>query len=138
MKFATLFAIFLLFLACAGSASTESCIQCHTDESILKFLVELPKMKPHTGVGPAGPLAVISPETYHRRYLIDKALLDTDPHFMNGCSSCHKGDDKSIDQDKAHTGIIKKPSADPKTCGECHSDIAKVYQNASHYTLKGY
>ena len=88
------------------------------------------------GVGPAGPPAVIIPETYHRRYLIDKTILDKDPHFANGCSFCHKGDEKSIEQEKAHKGIIKKPSADLKLCSDCHSDITKAYQTASHYTVQ--
>jgi len=135
-NFATLFAILFLFLACVATASNESCVQCHTDDSILESLVELPKIKPQAGVGPAGPSVAITPKTYHKRYLVDKTLLDKDPHFMNGCSSCHKGDAKSIDQEKAHMGVIKKPSADLKICSDCHGDIAKAYQNAPHYTAQ--
>ena len=137
MKFATLFAIFFLFLNCAVSASNDGCIQCHTDESILESLVTIPKIKPQTVIGPAGPPVVITPKAYHKRFLIDKTLLDKDPHFINGCSSCHKGDEKSIDQEKAHTGIIKKPSADLKICSDCHGDITKAYQSAPHYTVQG-
>jgi hypothetical protein len=136
MKFATIFAISFLFLACPAAGNNEGCIQCHTDESILGSLVAVPKITPHTGVGPAGPPAVITPKTYHKHYLIDKNILDKDPHFSNGCSSCHKGDEKSIDQEKAHMGIIKKPSADLKICSDCHGDITKAYQSAPHYTAQ--
>lgn len=137
MKFATFFAIFFLFLTCAAPASSEGCIQCHTDESILQSLVATPTIKPQTGVGPAGVPAAMTPKTYHKRFLIDKTILDKDPHFINGCSSCHKGDEKSLDQEKAHIGITKKPSADLKVCSECHSDITETYQNAPHYTVQG-
>jgi thiosulfate/3-mercaptopyruvate sulfurtransferase len=136
MKFTTIFAIFFLFLVCPAAGNNESCIQCHTDESILKSLVAIPKIKSHAGVGPAGPPAVVVPETYYKRYLIDKNILDKDPHFINECSFCHKGDKKSTEQEKAHKGVIKKPSADLKICGDCHSDITETYQSASHYTVQ--
>lgn len=137
MKFATLIAIFFLFLTCPAAGNTDGCIQCHTDESILESLVTVPKIGPQAGVGPAGAPTTIIPKTYYKRFFVDKAILDKDPHFLNGCSSCHKGDEKSIDQKKAHAGIIKKPSADLKVCSDCHGDITKAYQNAPHYTVQG-
>jgi hypothetical protein len=137
MKFTNFLAIFFLLLAYPAAGNNEGCIQCHTDESILETLVALPKIESRTGVGPAGPPAVVMPQTYYKRYLIDKNMLDKDPHFVNGCSSCHKGDEKSTDQDKAHKGIVSRPSADLKTCTDCHGDISGAYRNASHYTMQG-
>lgn len=137
MKFAVLFAIFLLFLTYPAAGSNEGCIQCHTDESILESLVAVPKIGPQTGVGPAGGPTTIIPKTYHKRFLLDKTILERDPHFINGCSSCHKGDEKSIDQEKAHIGIIKKPSADLKACSDCHGDITETYQSAPHNKVQG-
>jgi len=136
MKFTNFLVIFFLLLAYPAAGSNESCIQCHTDESILETLVTLPKIESLAGVGPAGPPAVVMPKTYYKRYLIDKSMLDKDPHFVNGCSSCHKGDEKSTEQEKAHKGVISKPSADLKICGDCHGDITEAYQNASHYTVQ--
>lgn len=136
MKFATLLAISFLFLVCSASANDESCIHCHTEEPALEVLVALPKVKPHPGVGPGGPATVPKPDTYHKRYLIDKTSLERDPHFVNACTSCHEGDGKSIDQEKAHKGVIGKPSADLRLCGECHSDITEAYQKASHFTVQ--
>jgi hypothetical protein len=134
MKFIHLMAIVFLLLACPASADDPSCVQCHTDETILESLVTIPKIESRAEVGPAGPPAAIVPGIYHKRYLIDKSALDKDVHLANGCSFCHKGDDTSTDQEKAHKGVIKKPSADLKICGDCHSDIRETYQNAPHYT----
>jgi thiosulfate/3-mercaptopyruvate sulfurtransferase len=136
MKFANILAIFFLLLNCPAAGNNEGCVQCHTDESILETLVAIPKIKSHMGIGPAGPPAVVIPKTYYKRYLIDKSMLEKDPHFVNGCSSCHKGDEKSTEQETAHKGVIKKPSDDLKICGDCHGDIAEAYQNASHYTVQ--
>ena len=102
----------------------------------MESLVAAPKVEPQTGVGPAGTPAVVKRETYYKRYLIDKTILDKDPHFVNGCSFCHKGNEKSIEQEKAHKGVIDKPSANLKLCGDCHSDITEAYQSASHYTVQ--
>jgi hypothetical protein len=136
MKLAKLLGIFVFFLACPVLGGNEGCIQCHTEDAILESLVSAPKTEAPSGVGPAGPPAATTPKTYYKRYLIDKNLLDKDPHFMNGCSSCHKGDDKSTDQDKAHKGIVSRPSVDLKTCSDCHGDISGAYQSASHYTMQ--
>jgi hypothetical protein len=137
MKLTKLLGILLLLLPCPVLGSNESCIQCHTEDAILDSLVSAPKTEAPSGVGPAGPPAAVIAKTYYRRYLIDKDTLSKDPHFVNGCSSCHKGDDKSTDQDKAHKGIVSRPSADLKTCGGCHGDASGAYQNASHYTMQG-
>jgi hypothetical protein len=131
--FIDLLAIVFLLLACPAAADDQSCVQCHTDETILQSLVTLPRVEPRAGIGPAGSPAAIVPGTYHKRYLIDKSALDKDMHLANNCSFCHKGDDTSTDQEKAHKGVIKKPSADLKICGSCHNDIQETYQNTPHY-----
>lgn len=129
--------LFLLPTWWPAFGANESCIECHTEEAILESLVSVPKTAPPNGVGPAGPPTAISPKTYHKRYLIDKTILSKDVHFANGCSFCHQGDEKSTDQEKAHKGIVKKPSADLKICANCHGDITETYQGASHYTVRG-
>lgn len=137
MIFTYLLAFCLLLAAYPAVGNDESCIQCHTDESILQSLVNVPNHVAATGIGPAGAHPVMKPETYYKHYLIDKTILDKDPHFGNGCASCHKGDVKSDDQEKAHKGIVKKPSTDLKVCGDCHDDITKTYGNSLHYTTQG-
>ncbi len=137
MKFAYFLAIFVLLTVHAAAVGDERCIQCHTDELILQSLVSVPGKTDFSGVYPSGPLSAAKPETYFRRYLVDKAVFDKDPHFMNGCASCHKGDPKSDDQEKAHRGIIKRPSADLKVCGECHEGIAANFRTSLHYTVRG-
>ncbi len=97
----------------------------------------MPKTEAPGGIGPAGTPAVVIPSTYYKGYLVDKTILDNDPHFANGCSSCHRGNGKSADQEKAHEGIVRKPSADLQICSDCHEDITKAYQYALHYTVQG-
>lgn len=70
-------------------------------------------------------------------YYVDPELAKQDPHFSNGCSSCHKGDSASTDKAKAHAGLAKRPSDDPATCGTCHPAIAKTYTLSLHYTNAG-
>ena len=118
MKFTYFLIFIMLFAAYSAAGNNESCIECHTDESIMKSLVEIP-------------------DTYYKRYYIDKVILDKDPHFGGGCIPCHKGDRSSTDKEKAHKGVEKRPSADLKVCGDCHDDIAKTYQNSLHYTVQG-
>jgi hypothetical protein len=134
MKFIHLVAIIFLLLACPAAGNDESCVQCHTDGTIMESLVVIPRIELRTEVGPAGVPGAIVPGTYHKRYLIDKNALDKDMHLANGCSFCHKGDNKSTDKEQAHKGVIKKPSADLKICGDCHNGIRETYQNTSHYT----
>jgi hypothetical protein len=137
MRPATLLALLFLLLAWPAVASEETCTQCHTDESILESLAAAPKAEPARGLGPAGPARAMTPSAYHKRFLIDKALLDKDPHFAAGCTFCHKGDGASADQEKAHKGVVKKPSRDPRACADCHEDIAKAYTSARHFTTQG-
>ncbi|HOW55940.1 MAG TPA: multiheme c-type cytochrome [Syntrophorhabdaceae bacterium] len=119
----------------------ESCVECHTDGSIMSSLVEMPAKRTNGSpgaIGPAGIPALIKPDVYYMRYYVDKSLTDKDPHFGRGCVSCHKGDGKEADKDKAHKGFVKRPSADLKTCGGCHEDITGNYQNSLHYTVSGF
>jgi thiosulfate/3-mercaptopyruvate sulfurtransferase len=69
--------------------------------------------------------------------MVDRKLIDTDPHFTEGCSSCHRGDEKASSREKAHAGFVKKPSMDPGLCGKCHDKIAKTYKDALHFTTAG-
>src|SRR5512133_500308 len=130
--FILLMALSLLSPAMAGS---ESCTDCHTDESIMKSLVEAPKLKGMNAkgaIGPAGTLSPVKPDAYYKRYHVDKALLEKDPHLLEGCTPCHKGDGKEMDKDDAHKGVVKRPSSDLKTCGKCHDDVTKSYENSLH------
>ena len=69
--------------------------------------------------------------------LVDRSLLGKDPHFMEACGSCHKGDAKGGTKETAHRGLVARPSDDPATCGACHDTIAANYKTALHYTSAG-
>ncbi|HEY9053775.1 MAG TPA: cytochrome c3 family protein [Rectinemataceae bacterium] len=70
-------------------------------------------------------------------YVVDKEVLETDPHFEYGCSFCHEGDGNASAQADAHKGLVKRPSDNLDTCGTCHSDIAATYKLSLHYTNAG-
>ena len=73
----------------------------------------------------------------YKGLLVDKGIIGADPHFSEGCISCHKGDEAAQDRKVAHKGMIKRPSDDLKTCALCHEDITKTYATALHYTSAG-
>jgi hypothetical protein len=73
----------------------------------------------------------------YKGFIVDKTLLDKDPHFADGCGACHKGDETAQDKTAAHKDLVKRPSDDLKLCAPCHEDITKTYKNALHYTTAG-
>jgi len=73
----------------------------------------------------------------YKAFLVDKKLLDADPHFQQGCAECHKGDEKAPGKDGAHAGMVKRPSDNPAVCESCHEAIAKGYKASLHYTTAG-
>jgi len=70
-------------------------------------------------------------------FVVDKGLLGNDPHFSEGCSYCHQGNDQEKDKEKAHKGLIKRPSDNLALCGRCHEGIANNYKMALHFTTIG-
>lgn len=73
----------------------------------------------------------------YKGFLVDKKLLSEDPHFFEGCASCHGGDEKALKKEKAHKGQVPRPSDNLALCGKCHSDIAKTYGSSLHFTTAG-
>jgi len=73
----------------------------------------------------------------YKGFLVDKGLLESDPHFAQGCSLCHQGDESARTREAAHKGLVKRPSDDLNTCGGCHEEIAGNYKNSLHYTSAG-
>ncbi|HUX41596.1 MAG TPA: cytochrome c3 family protein [Rectinemataceae bacterium] len=74
----------------------------------------------------------------YKGFVIDLSLLNSDPHLSQGCTTCHKGDDKATDRTKAHSGLVKRPSDDPELCAVCHPDVAANYSLSLHYTTAGF
>ena len=70
-------------------------------------------------------------------FVVDKSLLDSDPHFKSGCVTCHQGNPAASDKTLAHTGMLKRPSDDPAACASCHGEISKTYKLSLHYTTGG-
>jgi len=73
----------------------------------------------------------------YKGFLVDKSLLNKDPHFAEGCASCHKGDEKAKTREEAHKGVVVRPSDDVSLCASCHEPIAKSYKTSLHYTTAG-
>lgn len=69
--------------------------------------------------------------------MVDKTVVASDPHFADGCSSCHKGDEKAQDKVAAHKGLVKRPSDNLSVCGRCHGKIASKFKDSLHYTTAG-
>jgi len=73
----------------------------------------------------------------YKGFLVDKSLIDKDPHFSEGCATCHKGNESASDRAAAHQGFIKRPSDELTACAACHEEIVKVYKTSLHYTTAG-
>ncbi|OQY53722.1 MAG: hypothetical protein B6245_22495 [Desulfobacteraceae bacterium 4572_88] len=73
----------------------------------------------------------------YKGFVVSKSVLENDPHFSEGCTFCHKGDENASTRETAHKGLIRRPSDDPATCGECHEEIAGRYKTALHFTTAG-
>ncbi|MDZ4163920.1 MAG: multiheme c-type cytochrome [Smithellaceae bacterium] len=79
----------------------------------------------------------MSADTYFKAMLVDGKLLDKDPHFSQGCSYCHKGNEAAKDKDGAHKGLRVRPSDDLNVCGACHPKITATFGKSLHYTTAG-
>jgi hypothetical protein len=76
-------------------------------------------------------------ESQYKAYLVNPKIIATDPHFADGCVSCHKGNEKAATRERAHAGLVKKPSSDITVCGQCHDKVSKVYKDSLHFTTEG-
>ena len=73
----------------------------------------------------------------YKGYLVDKTLLEGDPHLSRGCKSCHQGNDGGTTREEAHRNLVKRPSDNLKTCAMCHRKIVDNYGKSLHYTTIG-
>jgi hypothetical protein len=73
----------------------------------------------------------------YKAFLIDKGLIAQDPHFVEGCNPCHRGNEEGKTKEAAHKGKLQKPSDDLTICGKCHDDITRTYKTSLHYTSAG-
>lgn len=70
--------------------------------------------------------------------MVKPAFLSS-THNSEGCESCHKGDPKGADKDRAHAGLIARPSRQPDaTCGACHADEVAKVKTSLHFTVRSY
>lgn len=73
----------------------------------------------------------------YKGFVVDGTLIETDPHFAEGCVFCHRGDENTNDREDAHRELVKRPSDNLEICGECHKEIAENYITSLHYTAAG-
>lgn len=73
----------------------------------------------------------------YKGFVVDKELLGKDPHFKAGCILCHSGSPREMQKEKAHKGLLKKPSDNLSSCGVCHKQISADYDKSLHYTTAG-
>lgn len=73
----------------------------------------------------------------YERKLVASAFLKS-THGQLGCTACHAGREQTMDPKTAHSGLIRRPSADPvKACGTCHAEIAGRFTKSLHFTTRG-
>jgi len=69
--------------------------------------------------------------------VVDKDLIGKDVHLKLPCKLCHQGDDSIVSKDRAHKGLVRKPSDMLQKCAMCHRKITETYAKSLHYTAAG-
>jgi thiosulfate/3-mercaptopyruvate sulfurtransferase len=73
------------------------------------------------------------------KFGVNASAFSDDPHSEIGCESCHGGDPTVETKDGAHgDSLVRDPSADIATCGQCHARIASANETSLHTTFHGY
>ena len=131
--------IVIIFLQALSAVAQDknNCLICHTSDKLMKSLYKPPIIAGGEGGGSAGAPPPVKVEEMYKGYLVDKQLVDKNPHLKMGCVFCHRGDATGMKKEVVHKGLIKKPSEDLKVCGICHKDIAESYKKSLHYTTIG-
>ncbi len=70
-------------------------------------------------------------------FVVNKNILKDDPHFSEGCSLCHKGNNSASNKEEAHKQLVSRPSKDLTVCETCHEDIVKRFKTSLHFTTYG-
>lgn len=68
------------------------------------------------------------------------AEMRLDAAHQLACTSCHSGQDNEVQADKAHAGLIARPSHPSRmaeTCGGCHPGQVDAAAASRHFTLSG-
>ncbi len=68
------------------------------------------------------------------------AEVQLDAAHQLACTSCHGGQDHEGQVDKAHAGLIARPSHPSRmaqACGSCHPGQVRAAAASSHFTLSG-
>ncbi|MEW5870553.1 MAG: hypothetical protein AB1894_14865 [Chloroflexota bacterium] len=71
------------------------------------------------------------------KVLVDAEAFPQTVHGQIACTQCHGGQ-QNADKETAHTGVIARPSDDPKVCGMCHPQQAKQAPENLHFNQQGY
>lgn len=116
---------------------TDECLNCHSDKQNLidSATPEGQQSTSFPGLDWAGKLPVL--ESWEKVFVDAENFIPT-VHGKFPCTSCHGGS-QSSDKEVAHTGLNPNPSQGPEVvCGECHPDIAHVFENSLHATVQGF
>ena len=103
-----------------------TCLECHSNAGHMMQTVKPKEMSSDDGcaVAPSRPAFLNA--------FVNKDF-NSSTHGKLGCTGCHGGDAKEVEQEKAHLEMV---SAESK-CVNCHSDIVKLHSTSLHGTLSG-
>jgi len=114
----------------------ETCVECHTDEDMLKTSIAAEEGAAPDYEGQAWASELPSAAGWESVYLDDQEFLET-VHGRYGCITCHGGTGDTLLKEVAHTGLIREPSA-AGLCGDCHADEVSTADSSLHASLAGY
>lgn len=115
-------------------APPNYCLECHASQERLMETAGLEE-EMLIGTGWAGELPALEP---WEKVLVDAEGFIPTVHGQFPCTSCHGGV-QSEDKETAHSGLIQNPSQGPEVvCGQCHPDVAGVFQHSLHSTVQGF